>query len=470
MLDVKADESLSIEEKTLAVRQQGIVDRAVILSLGFAVCFGLYGFSSLSFINLYRPDITLWQNLWPRLLFNTIPFLGLAWFLKFAKVSSTVKTWVWAVAWPLIDIFSGWIYVLPIFFGLDPKIYFFTHGANIFVFALSTLWITPLPKQMMSSFLILLSFFYSPILYGLLWKKGNEPALTLFLNDEILVSIFVPVTTYLSHLLLTRLIKNEQISQNDLKAEVTNRDKIIFQKTKEAVELELAARLGQQAVQIAHDLRSPLAALKVVVNDLSEVKQSKREILALSMNRLQEIAKKLLVAFRVNHAEEINKNSEDDTSIEVAPLIEKVVNEKRIQYQELPNVKLVFDPTNTDLSVRCKLEPVEFQRILSNLFDNAFESIEDSSPGLVRIELTCVDGCVFIFITDSGKGIPLNILPRLGQKGFTFGKVDGSGLGFYHAKLQIEKWGGTIRIDSMPMAGTKVTVCLPVGSLPNTHK
>ncbi len=49
--------------------------RQSLLSLVFGVAFGLYGFMSLSVIQTFQPDLTLWGNVWPRLLLNTVPYL-----------------------------------------------------------------------------------------------------------------------------------------------------------------------------------------------------------------------------------------------------------------------------------------------------------------------------------------------------------------------------------------------------------
>jgi signal transduction histidine kinase len=47
------------------------------------------------------------------------------------------------------------------------------------------------------------------------------------------------------------------------------------------------------------------------------------------------------------------------------------------------------------------------------------------------------------------------------QKGATFGKPLGNGLGLYHAKEVITSWGGTIEILSKVDIGTSVQLYLP---------
>jgi hypothetical protein len=68
---------------------------------------------------------------------------------------------------------------------------------------------------------------------------------------------------------------------------------------------------------------------------------------------------------------------------------------------------------------------------------------------------------VFISVTDNGKGIPADILPKLGNAGETYGKPHGTGLGLHHAKLCLQQWDGSISITSVEGQGTKVLLTLP---------
>ena len=64
-----------------------------------------------------------------------------------------------------------------------------------------------------------------------------------------------------------------------------------------------------------------------------------------------------------------------------------------------------------------------------------------------------------IQVSDNGKGIPPEILPKLMQRGSTHGKRGGSGLGLYHAKTTLQSWDGDLKIESK--SGTTVSLILP---------
>jgi two-component system, NtrC family, sensor kinase len=89
------------------------------------------------------------------------------------------------------------------------------------------------------------------------------------------------------------------------------------------------------------------------------------------------------------------------------------------------------------------------------------------SNGLIRISLTQEDPqFVAVKISDTGPGIPGNILPHIFDPFFTTkppGK--GTGLGLSVSQGIIARHGGHILVDSEPGKGTTFTVILPVPAI-----
>jgi len=85
---------------------------------------------------------------------------------------------------------------------------------------------------------------------------------------------------------------------------------------------------------------------------------------------------------------------------------------------------------------------------------------ESASNGSVFIKLKCSDSNIEITITDNGCGIPKEILPKVTDHGFSFGKNSGAGFGLSYAKQQIEKLNGQLIIHSEEKSGTKVVINL----------
>ncbi|PKM97758.1 MAG: hypothetical protein CVU79_06725 [Elusimicrobia bacterium HGW-Elusimicrobia-3] len=221
-------------------------------------------------------------------------------------------------------------------------------------------------------------------------------------------------------------------------------------------ELAVSKAVSDMAAQVAHDIRSPLAALGAAAKGLA-LPEEKRTLVDGSIARMQGIADDLLQRYRAPGAAAARPET-----CALAGLIEQVLAEKRIQHKDRAGVKIEFY-SDAD-GVKAAVDPKELQRIISNLVNNSVEAF--AGPGTVAVRLAATDGKVLIEVKDDGKGIPAEILGRLGAKGETHGKAGGTGLGLYHARTSAESWGGSLRIESAPGKGTSVIMELPAAAKP----
>lgn len=237
--------------------------------------------------------------------------------------------------------------------------------------------------------------------------------------------------------------------------------------------LERESLLGQIASQVAHDIRSPLTALKIVSEDFSDLTEQKRGILQGAIERIQDIATNLLEAHHRSRLESLPPvfchNKEELSNEWIFGLVETLFNEKRMQYRYY-----------ADLDLRCKLDPStkgnfskvrasDFQRMLSNLIDNGVEAVEGA--GTVEIALLNRGEMTLLTVTDNGKGLPQEVVGKLFERGVTFGKEKGSGLGLYHARSVVREWNGRINLTRRSEGGTEVAILLPrvISNVAPTH-
>ena len=223
-------------------------------------------------------------------------------------------------------------------------------------------------------------------------------------------------------------------------------------------ELAVSKAVSDMAAQVAHDIRSPLAALGAATKDLT-IPSEQRTLVDGSIVRIQGIADDLLKRYR-------SPGVAVKTKVETCALtglIEQVLAEKRIQHKDKAGVKIEFG-LSAD-GVRAAVDPKELQRIISNLVNNAVEAFE--KDGTVSVGLVAADGKVRITVKDDGKGIPPEILAKLGQKGETHGKPGGTGLGLYHTRTSVESWGGSLEMYSELGKGTAVVISLPAAAKPS---
>ena len=220
---------------------------------------------------------------------------------------------------------------------------------------------------------------------------------------------------------------------------------------------------------IAHDLRSPLGAIKLHAQSLQ---RSLRRSGAVDPQRLDD-----------------GLQAVSTMSARVGALLEDIVD---IARDRGPGA-VPFDPEQTDLSAlaeRCAAEvaaatsadvqaevAVEsligrwdahgIERVLLNLLNNAVKY--SPAGGTVTIRVDRIDDATVtaaqVVVADEGIGIPAADLARVFERyrrGRNVGQIAGTGLGLTGAKQIVERHGGSIAIASEEGRGTRVTVRLPL--------
>lgn len=236
---------------------------------------------------------------------------------------------------------------------------------------------------------------------------------------------------------------------------------------KEITKSQKSKAYEEISAQVSHDIRSPLSALEVISGSLNELPQEKRVIIRNSINRIRDISNSLMTKKRDRIKDQISKipsselKGEESVVTLLSPLIDSIISEKRIQYRNLINIQIEFNQSAESYGLFANIDPNEFKRVLSNLIDNSVEAFKNNS-GIVELILkTNPSNQIELLIKDNGKGIPENILPKLGTRGETHGKENGSGLGLFHAKETIESFNGHLKLESKLNTGTTVIITLP---------
>ncbi len=100
----------------------------------------------------------------------------------------------------------------------------------------------------------------------------------------------------------------------------------------------------------------------------------------------------------------------------------------------------------------------QLKQALLNIFKNAIESI--GTDGTITIASRLEDGCAWLDINDTGKGIAEDMIPSLFDPFFTT-RPDGTGLGLAVTRKIIVDHGGDIEVKSKVGIGTTFTIWLP---------
>ena len=253
-----------------------------------------------------------------------------------------------------------------------------------------------------------------------------------------------------------------------------------------ATEVDLEKARGEVARQVAHDIRSPLAALGYIASNCSMLADEDKFLLRGSIDRINGITRDLL-SKKISSETPLTKFSAIESSPVTLDVVQvslsSVINEKRFHLCALNSPISILGPVENENKgslfvkpVVAKIDRSELRRILSNLFNNSIEAfgrVEKPSRAkeFIRVEVSeksYPSGRELVVkILDNGPGIPKTMLPTLGQRPQSKGEFlrldgSGSGLGLYHASRALLAAGGRLEILSDVGVGTEITLTVPV--------
>ncbi len=228
------------------------------------------------------------------------------------------------------------------------------------------------------------------------------------------------------------------------------------------IEAEKMNALIDLAAGVAHDIRSPLTALDIIIKDIQNIPEQQRIVIRNAANRINDIANNLLTQYKHSKNQENNGNVIDIKPELISELLLSLISEKRAQYRN-DTLKLLINIDEDAYGKFAVISSSTFKRVLSNLIDNSKEAEADQ----IKVDLSILDvknrSKLLFRIHDNGCGIPQESLHKIinGERFST--KENGHGLGLPHAIKMVEKeWGGTLNIRLMEeSAGTIIEILLP---------
>ncbi len=260
--------------------------------------------------------------------------------------------------------------------------------------------------------------------------------------------------------------KHEVIGVLGISVDITERVKA-EEREKEALE-EVAnaeARAQEQekftktANQVAHDIRSPLASLLMIIKSCHDIPETERIALREAAISIGDIANNLLSKYREKELDAPEHEDERQPLLLSVALLQ-MLTEKKFQYDELP-VRFDYNFSQEAHFAYIQMELSPFKRMISNLINNAVDALEDSE-GSVTIQLDVTIDRVYVTIADNGKGMSPALVKKILEKiAVTEGKRDGHGIGLSQVRETLERNEGVLSIKSLPGKGTQMILEFP---------
>ncbi|MEE6250283.1 MAG: ATP-binding protein [Bdellovibrionota bacterium] len=218
--------------------------------------------------------------------------------------------------------------------------------------------------------------------------------------------------------------------------------------------------LGQMAGSVAHEINNPLAIIKARADALDRAVR-RGDLTDEKLTKFTADIRRtvLRVSAIIKGLRSLTRNSAETSlkEVYVADLIDEVVALSYERYR-LANVKLdILGVENQKIYV----DKVQIGQVLINLLNNSYDEVSKTDDAWVKIEFWENSEKSFLSVSDSGNGIPEELVDRLMEPFFTTKNSDqGTGIGLSISKGIIDKHHGKFYYDS-GSAHTRFVMELP---------
>jgi len=248
--------------------------------------------------------------------------------------------------------------------------------------------------------------------------------------------------------------------------------------TKELREKNIALRKMDQlksdfVSNVSHELRTPLTSIAgytklMAMEKLGQINEKQSQALDIILEEGERLTR------MINNVLDLSKLESGRIKYKMSRFsLRKLVAETVRSMDTLARENEVSIVTKADKALYLKASRDLIKQVLINLVNNAIKF--SNKGGTVTVGLSKYKDHVNIRVSDSGDGIPKELIPKLFDK---FYQVDssmtrqhgGSGLGLVIVKHIVEAHQGTINVESEAGKGSTFSVSLPMKQRPHNRQ
>ncbi len=224
---------------------------------------------------------------------------------------------------------------------------------------------------------------------------------------------------------------------------------------------------------VSHELKTPLASMKVLSDSLREggdipveVYREFMDDIADEVDRENQIITDLLSLVKMDRKADSVVNI---SLCSINEILERVLKTVR-PIAEAENVELIFESMR---SVSAEVDETKFSLAIMNFVENA---IKYNRPGgFVRVSLDADHQFFSVTVEDSGIGIPEEATQHIFERFYRVDKshsreIGGTGLGLSIARSAVLLHRGAVKVTSVEGEGTTFTIRIPLKYLSSTPK
>ena len=250
---------------------------------------------------------------------------------------------------------------------------------------------------------------------------------------------------------LRTLEAEHQRREHTLEQEVRAATAALLDLNRQLAASERLAAIGAVSAGLAHELRNPLAGIRMACRRLRDTvvdtQQAERLGLVVSeLDRLTELLNSLLA--QAHHAPEIA------TEIALAQTIDELLS--LVRYQVSDRIRIECEVAD---DLYCTIPVGQLRQTLWNLVLNAAQAIGDNS-GSIAICADADDSGIMLRVVDDGPGFSSEQLTAP-ARAFVTAREGGTGLGLAMVQRFARDLGGAVKLENCSPRGACVTLSLP---------
>lgn len=219
--------------------------------------------------------------------------------------------------------------------------------------------------------------------------------------------------------------------------------------------------LGEMAGGIAHEINTPLAAIQMRTDQITELLDEhplNRDSIKSALSGIEQTIHR--ISKIINSLRTFSRDGRND-AMSSSLMTQIILDTFSLCFEKFNNhgISLSYD-CDDNYALDCRAS--EISQILLNLLNNSFDAICDQSEKWVKIDVTKNDDFLFVSVTDSGSGIPMEIQEKMMQPFFTTKDIGkGTGLGLSISTGLVKKHKGVLQIDN-ECPNTRIVLTLPI--------
>jgi signal transduction histidine kinase len=229
-------------------------------------------------------------------------------------------------------------------------------------------------------------------------------------------------------------------------------------------EMALSSQQKNFLMAITHELKTPIASIKLLLQTISSRKLEQQQIQDLSKkaiddaDRLNQLVENILIATKIDERLYLLNKEE----ISLKELIENIIEKNKNGFLKSMDVILRYPEGTNALCVNADVSGMI--SIVTNLLENASKYSEVGSE--IKIDLAEENNSIVLSISDAGEGIPDEEKENIFMKFYRIGnentrKKKGTGLGLFIVKNLVLLHNGAIEVKNNSPKGTIFVLQFP---------